>query len=306
MIIVVSWPVTPGVAGRGAPPAGWGRAGLTRGSGDLTRCTAGRPRVARRRALAYSSLVQNAVAYPIESVDNALRLLLILRERKALRVAEAAEELGVARSTAHRLLTTLRARGFVAQDGRRTYRPGPVFFEMGLTAVQDLDLRRVAHTHLAALVRELGETVHLVTLEGNGVRFIDGTEGHQVLRLGTRIGMLLPAHCTSGGKVLLAELSTDEVHALYPRGLPTVSEVAVSTLDGLLRELALTRQRGYGTNFDESERGVSAIGVCVRDQLGRAVAAVTTAVPTVRFPPDRAPEFAEALHRTAERITGDM
>lgn len=245
-------------------------------------------------------------AYPIESVDHALRLLLILREHKELRVAEAADQLGVARSTAHRLLAMLRYRGFVTQDSGRVYRPGPVFFEIGLSAVQSLDIRRIAHPHLDALGRELGETVHLMTLEGNGVRFVDGIEGTGVLRVGTRTGMLLPAHCTSGGKALLAELSADELHALYPRGLAAVTDATITDLANLKRELAATRKRGYGVNFDESERGVSAISVCVRDQLGRALAAVAAGVPSVRFPRSRIPEFVASLCRTAERISADL
>lgn len=248
----------------------------------------------------------HAPSYPIESVDNALRLLLVLRERKELRVSDAAGHLDVARSTAHRLLAALRYRGFVTQDSRRIYRPGPVFFEVGLAAVQGLDIRRASRGHLDTLSRELGETVHLMTLEGNGARFIDGVEGHHVLRVGVRTGVLLPAHCTSGGKALLAELSQDELRALYPRGIPAVTAAAVTNLSELHRELVLTRKRGYGTNFDESDRGISAVGVCVRDQLGRAVAAIATAVPSVRFPPAQAPEFAKALHRTAEAIGSSL
>ncbi|MFG1821806.1 IclR family transcriptional regulator C-terminal domain-containing protein [Microbispora bryophytorum] len=58
-----------------------------------------------------------------------------------------------------------------------------------------------------------------MVLQGNGVRFVDGVEGPQALHVGSRIGMLLPAHVTSGGKALLAELPDEELRALYPRGV---------------------------------------------------------------------------------------
>lgn len=245
-------------------------------------------------------------AYPLESVDNALSLLLLLRERHELRVADAAAYLGVARSTAHRLLSALRHRGFVTQDSRRIYRPGRVFFDVGLSVVQAVDVRRVARGHLAALNEELGETVHLMTLEGNGVRFLDGIEGRQVLRVGTRTGMLLPAHATSGGKALLAELSVEELLALYPRGVPAVANSRIATFGDLRRELVATRRRGYGSNVEESDRGISAVGVCVRDRTGRAVAAVATAIPSARFQPAQAAEYAGILRRTADLVSGDL
>jgi DNA-binding IclR family transcriptional regulator len=79
------------------------------------------------------------------SVDNALRLLEYIGERQVLRVADAADLLGVARSTAHRLLTALRRRGFVLQDKPNgAYRPGPILTEIGLAAIGRIDIRRAA------------------------------------------------------------------------------------------------------------------------------------------------------------------
>src|ERR671916_1484618 len=86
------------------------------------------------------------------SVDNALWLLQLVGEHQALRVAEAADLLGVARSTAHRLLAALRHRGFVVQDRPNgAYRPGPALHEIGLAAVTRIDVRRIAHPVLEQL-----------------------------------------------------------------------------------------------------------------------------------------------------------
>ncbi len=72
------------------------------------------------------------------SVDNALRLLCLFRGRPAIGVAEASSALGIGRSTAHRLLTTLAARGFVTQDAQdRTYRPGPMLLDVALSGLRD-------------------------------------------------------------------------------------------------------------------------------------------------------------------------
>jgi DNA-binding IclR family transcriptional regulator len=254
----------------------------------------------------YNSSVQNKPGYPIESADNALRLLLLLSERKQVRVADAAEYLDVARSTAHRLLGALSYREFAVQDAHKAYRPGPAFERMVLSGPSTQDLRSLLHAHVEWLHSELGETCHLMVLEGNGVRFIDCVEASHVLRIGSRVGMLLPAHCTSGGKALLAELSADQLTALYPRDLPDSPAGPAMRRDALRRQLATVRRRGYATNFEESERGVIAVGACVRDTTGRAVAAIAVAVPSVRCARTDVPQLAKVVRAAAAAAGAEL
>src|SRR3954447_20018320 len=150
------------------------------------------------------------------SVDNALVLLQLIGDRQALRVAEAAELLGVARSTAHRLLGALRRRGFVLQDKPNgAYRPGPVLNEIGLAAIGRIDLRVVARPVLEELSEQTQETVSLSLLEGRNVRFVDGVESPRSVRVGNRTGLVLPAHCTAAGKAILAALPEIELIRRY-------------------------------------------------------------------------------------------
>ncbi|MCW2609563.1 MAG: hypothetical protein QOC93_1528 [Actinomycetota bacterium] len=232
----------------------------------------------------------------LDSVDNALRVLLLLRRDGVLRVTQVAEELGVAHSTAHRLLASLRHRGFVVQDSGRAYRPGPACAELG-SAAYVLGLAPLVRDRLERLNAEIGETVHLVVRAGRQVRFIDGVEGTQMLRVGSRTGMVLPAHTTSGGKALLAELSDATVSVLYEED---------PARDALLRDVATTRRRGYGLNVEESERGVVALGVAVHDADGRAVAAVTVAAPTARFRRQDLLGVLPSLRATAAAIDGEL
>ena len=98
-------------------------------------------------------------AYPIASVDNALRLLLLFRSQPRVRLTEASEHLGVAHSTAHRLMAMLAYHGFVRQErDSRTYVAGPALVETGLAAVHQLDIRRHARPALERLAHSLGET----------------------------------------------------------------------------------------------------------------------------------------------------
>lgn len=246
-------------------------------------------------------------AYLIESVHNALRILLLLRERPSLRVTDVSVELGVARSTAHRLLSTLAADGFVKQDrSSRRYRAGRVLVEIGLAAVGDLDVRRKAHPHIEALAEELGETVNLLVLEGAGTRFIDGVEGNRPVRVTTRTGYLLPAHATSGGKVLLAELRDREVRSLFPAGLPALTSHTISDFDRLEEELATVRRQGYALNVGESEVGLHAVAVPIRVGPGYAVAGLAVSTPAHRLGAREIPAMVAALRRAAAAISGDL
>jgi DNA-binding IclR family transcriptional regulator len=245
--------------------------------------------------------------YAIESVDKALRLLLLLRDRGEVRVTDVSAELGVARSTAHRLLMTLAHHGFVAQDRvSRVYRVGRVLYEIGLSAAGELDIRRKARLHMELLAAELRETVNLLVLEGSGCRFVDGVEGDRQIRVTSRTGTLLPAHATSGGKLLLAELARDEVDARFPDGLTSVTDRTITALSDLHAELDDIRSQGYAVNRGESEPDLFAVAVCVRDHSQRAVAALAVSVPALRVNDAQLEALLGPLRSTSEAIGNDL
>lgn len=243
---------------------------------------------------------------PSTSVDNALLLLELIGQRQALRVAEAADLLGVARSTAHRLLTALRRRGFVMQDRPNgAYRPGPALVEIGLAAVSRIDIRRVARPVLEE-VRELtGETVSLAVLEGATIRFVDCAEGPRSVRVGNRTGVVRPAHASAVGKAILAGLSDAEVLRRYPdERLPAATtDAALTGRADLLGELAAIRACGYALNWEESADGVCAVAVALRDTVGQPLAALGVAAPSSRMGDAEAIRaFAPAVLRGADLV----
>lgn len=201
--------------------------------------------------------------YPIESVDNALRILLLLREQPTLRQTDVSRHLGVASSTAHRLLAMLQYRGFVRQDSAtRSYGTGPTLDELAFGMLRRLDVRAVARPVLERLNTELQETIHLGRLEGGDVHFIESIESSRALRVGSRLGRSMPAHCTSTGKVLLAQLPEGELLRLYPdEQLVQLTPRSIGTRSGLLDALAGIRALGYASSAEESEEGVCSVAV---------------------------------------------
>ena len=224
-------------------------------------------------------------AYPISSVDNALRLLLMFRRQRLIRVTDAAATLGVGRSTAHRLLATLQHHGFVEQDtDTRAYRAGAALAEIGLAIVREDGVGSHVRPHMERLRDELNETIQLVVLQGAHGLFIETVESHRPLRTASRVGITVPAHCLSGGKALLAQLPRERLHALYPdQQIPRATPRSITSRDALEAELENIRKRGYATNFGESEIEIGSIGIAIHAADGQPRAGLAVSGPLSRI-----------------------
>ncbi|MFI5611650.1 IclR family transcriptional regulator [Amycolatopsis sp. NPDC051903] len=223
---------------------------------------------------------RNNDAYRIETVDRALTLLTLLAERRQVTVTDAARELDVAASTAHRLLSTLCHRGFAVRSDKRKYSPGPELTRLAAGAAPPLTDR--VRPYLERLYEQVGETVHLMVRSGPDVRFVDGIESRRPLRVGLRTGARMPAYCTSGGKAMLAELEPAELAALHADGLTPWPGEKIHNVAALRKSLGAVRRKHFGVNHDESEPGVTAIGASI-GHVDTQHAALVVAVPTARF-----------------------
>lgn len=250
--------------------------------------------------------LKEAPSYAITSVDRALRLATILQLEGELSVSEAARRLGVAPSTAHRLLSMLVYHDFAMQTEQRSYRVGLVLELAAHSHSATSRLRAVALPHMADLVEEVGESCNLIIRTGDTARFIASVECTQALRVGNREGMAFPAHRVTGGLVLLAELSREQVETTYPASRYTNRPEQRPDLARLHRELARIRNMGFAVNRGLSERGVVAVGRPVRNAVGQAVAGLSVSMPSVRFDPRQVPMWVAALGNAAAAIRADL
>lgn len=218
----------------------------------------------------------------LSSVDNTLRLLQMLRDTGALRITDAAGELGVSVSTAHRLLSMLVYRGFAVRDESRVYHPGPgIVADTGAQTAPRGVLVRM-RPRLRDLSESTGQTCNLMVRVGTTTRFLDSYEGADRLGIGSRAGEILPAALTSGGQVLLAELEPATLESLYRS---TSARMSGDFLDDtafsrFCAQLEGIRRTGLAINSERTERGVAALGMAVREPDGTAVAAMSIAVPS--------------------------
>ncbi|MGP3933709.1 IclR family transcriptional regulator [Nonomuraea sp. KM88] len=228
-------------------------------------------------------------------MDHALHLAALLQQEGPMRVTDAAERLGVAVSTAHRLLAMLVYRDFAEQGPDRRYRPGKVLRPAAASAAPVALLREICQPELRALVERTQESANLMVPAGTEVRFISTVESPQILRVGDRVGRSLPAHRVSGGRTILAALPEEQLDALY-------SEDDSVDLPRLRRELALVRERGFAINDQLTETGLTAVGMAIKDADGLPVAALSLALPTARFDRERLPGWVGALSSAVAKV----
>jgi DNA-binding IclR family transcriptional regulator len=252
--------------------------------------------------------VQKRPTYSIEAVDNALQLLQLLRDGGALRLKDAAAELGVAPSTAHRLLAMLVYRGFAVQDENRRYVPGPAMGVGPAGLSWTRLLRDLAQPHMELLSAQLNETVNLMVRVGTKVRFLATVEGGNVLRIGDRQGTVMPANKTSGGKAMLAELEPPMIEQLFRShnaeiGGDTIPDAEYAAFS---RELGAIRNNGFAANFEGTEEGVSALGMALHNRHGTVVGALSVATPATRFRRVFDDGLVAALRETCRQLEIDI
>lgn len=245
--------------------------------------------------------------HAIESVDNALRLIAMLREQGTVRVTDVAERLGVAPSTAYRLLATLAYRGYATHDDSRRYSAGPE-----LTGSKEPpEVREVisrALPFMTTLARTTGETVSLGLRTGISVRLVFSVESRQPVRVGDRSGTLLPVHQSSGGRSMLATLAPSAVVQLYAgaRTEAPGDRVSSDELTRLLDELDAVRARGYSRNIGLTESDIAAIGMAVPSTTHHATLAVSIAAPIARGEGLESAETLAALGHCVDEVAAAL
>jgi IclR family pca regulon transcriptional regulator len=215
-----------------------------------------------------------------QSLERGLAILCCFSpERPVLGIAELAQELGMSRSTTHRYVITLAALGYLEQGRNRKYRLGLRVTGLGLSAMSGTGLREHAHNDLEELCQRTGFTIALAVLDGPEILVLDRLRGARPTLHGSEPGIgpgsRLPAHCTAGGKLLLAALPEPAQRELIGElALEKYGPNTVRSKAALRRELAQIRQDALAVDDQELRAELLAIAAPVRCDTGDTVAAV--------------------------------
>lgn len=244
----------------------------------------------------------------VPAVTRALNALeLFLRSSESLSVAEIAARLELPRTTAHELVHTLAARGYLSpiENRQHKYQLGLATFELGSIYAARLNLANEGRQVSQAVAAECGETVYVAVIHGVDVVYIAKEDSTQAVRLIANIGMRLPAHCTGIGKALLSGLSDEALTTLYGEceELVGMTPNSITSMSLLREQLSEVRSRGFAYDDCESTPGVQCVAAPVFNHQAAIVAAISIAVPTMRMSHERWAELADLVRSGADELS---
>ncbi|RJQ06637.1 MAG: IclR family transcriptional regulator [Bacillota bacterium] len=246
--------------------------------------------------------------YPIRAVERAIAIIGILADTPGLSplgVTEIAGRLGVSKSTAHRLLTTLVDYEVVEkeQTGGR-YRLGWALYRIAHRLPHTTGVHAAAQPLMEAASHEIGETVNLAILNRGQMVIIDSWSPSSGIRVSPPKGVPHPLHCAASGKALIVDLSVHELRRLLgPDPLRALTPRTLVTLAALRRDLALSRERGYTLDDEEATDGVRCLGAPIRDFGGGIVAALSVTGPARRLTDARLGDVAVRVRKLSLEVS---
>src|SRR5258708_26697424 len=225
--------------------------------------------------------------------------------RRSLSLAEISTATGFPRSTTHRLAASLRDVGLLDQDGHRDrYRLGIKLFELGNTALGNMDLHREARPFVDALSRVSGHLVHLAVFDGRQAIVIHRVSADS----GTPVTLIAaaPVPCTSVGKAILAFQPTARIDAIIAGGLKRFTDATITDGRKLKSELKLIRARGYAVDEGEHQPGIRSVRAPIHDRAGRVVAGLSASGPARRLKKDQLAELAKVVIHHARLVAAKL
>jgi IclR family transcriptional regulator, KDG regulon repressor len=244
--------------------------------------------------------------YDVQSLSRGLEIMAMLAEAEhPLGATELAQTLGVDKSTAFRLLSTLANHGYAVQDDdTHRYRAGLRLVQLSRRILDRTELRKVAKPWVRRLQQLTGESVHLAVLAGGCAVYIDKEDTGAGLNVNTEIGRQAPLHCSAIGKALVAELPEEQLRLALPEEAMTrYTPRTITSMRELLLHLESTRDRGYALDDEEFEPGVRCIAACIKGYRGHIEAAVGISGPGVRVTLERVPTLAAIVTETAGEVS---
>ncbi|MFC8361066.1 IclR family transcriptional regulator [Streptomyces griseorubiginosus] len=240
-----------------------------------------------------------------QTVDRALSILPLLAEGPA-DLGQVADRLGVHKSTALRLLRTLHEHGMVYRQSDQRYRLGARLIALAQEAMENLDIREIAHPHLVRLNESCGHTVHLAVYEDDEVLYIDKVESRYPVRMYSRIGKPVALTVAAVAKLLLADLPEAERRALAGTlAYPLYTARSTPDAPAFLEELARVREQGWAVDLGGHEESINCIAAPVRGADGRVVAAMSVSAPNVVVTAEELLTLLPQLRRTADAVSGE-
>jgi IclR family transcriptional regulator, acetate operon repressor len=247
----------------------------------------------------------------VQSVERTLDILELLASLDDdVALSQVAERLDLPLGTVHRLLATLIARGYAAQDAAtRLYGPGPKLLEIAARAAESrrFSLQHVAQPFLQQLVDATGETSNLLSMQGDEAVYLAQATSPRLVRMFTQVGQRAPLYCTGGGKALLAGLPLPEFERYLRRvQIERWTPYTLPSPDALRQDVMRIREHGFAVDHEEREEGVRCVAAPIFDHSGACVGALSISGPTTRVTPDLVATLGPQVRAAAQRCSATL
>ncbi len=222
-------------------------------------------------------------------------------------LSEVARRVGLSPAAARRSLITLKALGYVGQEGKR-FHLRPKIMALSSAFYFSARIDEVLQPDLRGVVERFGDASSVATLDGHHVIYIAHYSQQRARRAAAVVGARYPAFATSMGRILVAAMDDadldDWLDSLEPQALTVKTCIDKKALRA---ELMKVRAEGYATTVDQLDYGITALAVPVRDPDGHTIASLNSSGYTGMVTPEQLVcERLPDLRVTASHIAHQM
>jgi IclR family transcriptional regulator, acetate operon repressor len=242
----------------------------------------------------------------IQSVLNALRILESIGEQQPVGVSQLSRHVGLPKSSVQRALRTLDRAGWIRPvEGDQTrWELTSRLLAISLKAFGEYSLRDYAEPAMDELRQRTGETIHLVSLDGDSGIVIHRLDSSQSVRAFVEIGSRSPLHATGSGQAILAFLPLPRVQEIVSGNLEKYTSSTITDAEAILKRLDIVRERGYSLNVGEWRAEVASISAPILSVDGNAIAAMTISIPMNRYSEDIVAQYGGWVRELTAGLAG--
>lgn len=252
--------------------------------------------------------VSKVPKYPVQTVEKALEIIELLtgnQYKDGISISELSKELGLGKSTVHRIIETMESKSYVSQDDEnKKYQLSWKLFELGNSIPRRRNLFNMDTSLLQELCDRFQETVNMGVKVDSSVVTINKINPTTSLIANLQIGTREALYATAMGKALISEMTREEIIKIIGDGpYEQYTSKTISSIDQLMGDIELIRRRGFSTDEEEFSAGLTCISVPIRDYRNEIVAAISLSGATIRMTESKLNEIQEELRAVTRKLS---
>lgn len=245
----------------------------------------------------------------VQSLDKGLRVITAFDgEDSEMTLTDVAKKTGLTRANARRLLLTLEYLGYVRCEDGKLFSLSPRILTLGYSYLSSLPFQEMALPYMKELTSEINESCSMSVLDGAEIVYVARVQTKRIMTIALGVGTRLPVYATSMGRVLLSGLEPGQLESVLTKlNLEKLTQHTITSKNELIKEITLTKDRGWAIADEELEIGVRSIACPIKNKMGKTVAALNISGHASRVTTDEMIEkFLPELRKTAAIIEGAL